>query len=108
MIRGLIDNLSLSYKLIVVHCDNQGAIYLAKNRIYHEKTKHINVKYHFILEILSHDLVSMKKITTAENHINMLTKSISAVKFKHYLVLLCSTLYSLYFGSKRKEREHEL
>jgi hypothetical protein len=105
MIRGLIDNLSLSYKLIVVHCDSQGAIYLAKNRIYHEKTKHINVKYHFILEILSHDLVSMKKITTAENHINMLTKSISTVKFKHYLVLLYSTLYSLYFGSKRKERE---
>jgi hypothetical protein len=108
MIRDLIDNLSLSYELIVVHCDNQGAIYPAKNRMYHEKTKHINVKYHFILEIISHGLVSIKKITTAENHIDMLMKSISAVKFKHYLVLLCSTLYSLYFGSKRKEREHEL
>jgi hypothetical protein len=75
MIRGLIDNFGLSYKLIVVHCDSQSTIYLAKNRMYHEKTRHINVKYHFILEIISHGLVSVKKITTTKNHIDMLTKS---------------------------------
>lgn len=106
MIRGLIGNLDLSYELIIVHCDSQDAIYLVKIWMYHEKTKHINVKYHFILEIMSHDLISMKKITTIKNHIDMFTNFISVVKFKHCLdlILLCSTLYSLYLVARQSEK----
>jgi hypothetical protein len=58
----LVDNLSLSFKLIVMYCDNQSIIHLVKNWIYHERTKHIDVKYHFILNIVSQGVISMKKI----------------------------------------------
>ena len=36
----------------VLHSDNMSAIHLAQNSFFHAKTKHIEVKYHFIIEVL--------------------------------------------------------
>ena len=33
-------------------CDSQSAIHLAKNQVCHARTKHIDVRYHFVLEII--------------------------------------------------------
>jgi hypothetical protein len=83
----------LSHELIIIHCDSHGAIHLAKNQIYHERTKHINGMYHLILDIMSKDVVLVKNIDIVENPANMLRKPISAIKFKHCLNLIdsCST-----------------
>ena len=36
-----------------VFCDSQSAIHLATNPVYHSKTKHIDVKYHFVRQTIS-------------------------------------------------------
>ncbi|KAH7550154.1 hypothetical protein JRO89_XS13G0144400 [Xanthoceras sorbifolium] len=55
--RGLFGELSLDHKVIVVHCDSQSAIHLTKDQMFHERTKHIDVKYHFVRDIISQDVV---------------------------------------------------
>lgn len=60
--------------------------------MYHEKTKHIDVRYYFILVIILHGVVSLKKIAIIENPTDILTKLIFTVMFKHCLNL--SGLYS--------------
>ena len=39
-------------KLPILHCDSQSVIMLARNPVFHAKTKHIHVKYHFIRDVL--------------------------------------------------------
>ena len=57
-------------------------IYLAKNQVYHVRTKHIDVRSHFVREILDED-IELQKIHTKENPADMLTKVVSGVKFAH-------------------------
>ncbi|KAE8731199.1 SWI/SNF-related matrix-associated actin-dependent regulator of chromatin subfamily A member [Hibiscus syriacus] len=51
-LQGLFGELGMEQKHIKVHCDSQSAIHLAKNQVYHARTKHIDVRYHFVREIL--------------------------------------------------------
>jgi len=52
---------------------------LMKNQVYHERTKHIDVRFHFVREILEeYDLV-LEKIHTKENSANMLRELSSTI-----------------------------
>ena len=58
-------------------------IYLAKNQVYHARMKHVDIRFHFVQEILDEGDVELQKIHTKENLADMLTKIISRVKFVH-------------------------
>ncbi|KAH9716149.1 Integrase catalytic domain-containing protein [Citrus sinensis] len=58
------------------------AIYLSKNPAHHEKTKHIDIKLHFIRNVVSMGVVRMVKIHTDSNPADMLTKVVTTAKFK--------------------------
>ena len=49
-LQGLHDDLRIEQDLLNINCDSMSAIYLAKNKVYHVRTKHIDV--HFAREIL--------------------------------------------------------
>ncbi|GJX50460.1 retrovirus-related pol polyprotein from transposon TNT 1-94 [Tanacetum coccineum] len=47
-LQGLFGELGISQKFVMMHSDSQSAIHLAKNQVYHARTKHIDVRYHVI------------------------------------------------------------
>ncbi|KAG8486257.1 hypothetical protein CXB51_019640 [Gossypium anomalum] len=51
-LQGMVKTLGLVQEHINVYCDSQSAIHLAKNQVYHARTKHIDVRFHFVLEII--------------------------------------------------------
>ncbi|KAM2897932.1 hypothetical protein COP2_007520 [Malus domestica] len=85
---GLIADLGVEQRKMDVHCDSQSAIYLAKYQVHHARTKHIDVRYHFVREIIAEGEILVKKITSADNPADMLTKVVGASKFKHCLDLV--------------------
>jgi len=56
------------------------AIYLVKNQAYHARTKHIDVRFYFVRELLEEGDIELQKIHTKKNPADMLTKIIPRVK----------------------------
>jgi hypothetical protein len=73
---------------LTVHCDNQGAIALAKDNKYHSRTKHIDLRYHFIREAVEDGKINMKYVPTADNIADIFTKPLPKPTFKKHVELL--------------------
>ncbi|KAH9744862.1 hypothetical protein KPL70_003863 [Citrus sinensis] len=87
-LRGLLNELWLNQKTVQVFCDNQSAIHLVKNQMYHERTKHIDVKLQFIRDEVGKGTVVVSKIHTSVNPADALTKSLPTAKFEFCVNLM--------------------
>jgi len=61
--------------------DNQGCIALARNPVYHSRTKHIDIKYHFIRDQLLLKTIDTKYVKTEDMLADILTKDLPRLKF---------------------------
>ena len=66
----------------MVYCDNQSAIHLSKNSTFHARSKHINVRYHWMRDALNNNFLEIEKIHTDHNGLDMLTKSLPGEKLR--------------------------
>ena len=73
-----------------LYSNNQNAINLANNPVYHDRTKHIDLRYHFIRILLKGGVLSPVKIHTTRDPADMLIKVKMTEKLK-----TCSTSVSL-------------
>ncbi|GJS37556.1 putative ribonuclease H-like domain-containing protein [Tanacetum coccineum] len=69
-----------------IHIDNESTICIVKNPVYHSKTKHIEIRHHFIRDCYEKKLISVEKIHTDLNVADLLTKPFDGPRF-NYLVL---------------------
>ncbi|KAE8704478.1 hypothetical protein F3Y22_tig00110450pilonHSYRG00264 [Hibiscus syriacus] len=69
---------------IPLYCDNQSAIRLAENPVFHARTKHVEVHYHFVREKVFQEEIEMRQIKTDEQIADLFTKSLSVGKFEHF------------------------
>ena len=82
-LQRLLDDLGIDQDLLKINCDSMSVIYLAKNQVYHVRTKHIDVKFHFVQEIFEQGDIELQKIHMKEYPADMLTKVVPQVKFAH-------------------------
>lgn len=66
----------------VVWCDNQSAIALASNPIFHARTKHVEVDYHFIREKVLSKQIYVQHIGTQAQTADIFTKALSVDRFQ--------------------------
>jgi hypothetical protein len=67
-------------------CDNQIDIHLAKNPSFHSRTKHMDVMYHWIREVVSSKLLKLEKIHADKNGSDMMTKILPSEKVNSYIL----------------------
>jgi hypothetical protein len=69
---------------MVIKEDNQACIAISKNPEKHSRTKHIEVKYHFIRDLVSTNRVKLQYCSTEDQHADILTKPLSEPKFAYH------------------------
>ena len=89
-LKGLFAELCGDDSCINLFCDSQSAICLTKNQMFHKRTKHIDVKYHYVRDVVAQGKLKICKISTHDNPADMLTKPVPIAKFE-----LCSSLVGI-------------
>ena len=78
---------------MVVYCDNSSVIDILKNPVQHSETKHIEIGYHFIRDLVKRKIVTLEYIPTERQNTNIFSKSLDRSKFEtlHQVigVILC-------------------
>ena len=73
---------------VPLYCDNQSAIRLAENPVFHARTKHVEVHYHFIREKVLQEDIEMRQVKTNDQVADLFTKSLSTGKLEIFRCLL--------------------
>ena len=81
-------------KCVTIFADNQGAIKLAKNPVFHQRSKHIDIKYHYSRDELTKNKVCLHYIMSDNNKADLFTKAVSKSKLNKFS--LCYWLYIAY------------
>ena len=87
-LRGFSEELGFAQESVEVNCDSESAIALAKNSVHHERTKHIDIRLHFIRDIINAGLVKVVKIASECNPADIFTKVLPVEKFEGALHML--------------------
>lgn len=70
---------------ITLYNDNQGAQKLTENPMFHKRTKHIDVRHHFVREAVANKYVKIVYLPTSEMPADLLTKGLSSVKHSYFV-----------------------
>ena len=57
---------------------------LSENPVFHDKSKHIEINYHYIYDMLYRGVVNLQYMETNENIVDVLTKPLARVKFEYF------------------------
>ena len=65
----------------MILCDNQSGIHLSENLVFHDRSKHIDIRCHYIRDMVQLGAIRLQHIGTDEQVIDILTKPLGKVKF---------------------------
>ncbi len=68
----------------VILCNNQNCIKMTKNLVFHDKSKHIEIRYFYIRDLVHKGAVKLEYMGTDEQVADVLTKPLSRVKFEYF------------------------
>ena len=72
----------------ILYCDNQGSMALAKSPVHHQRSKHIEIRYHFERDEVKIGSVELLYIPSDQNVADIFTKQINSVKTQKFMYLI--------------------
>nr|GFD14258.1 retrotransposon protein, putative, unclassified [Tanacetum cinerariifolium] len=74
--RSQLSDYGLAFNKIPMHCDNKSAIALCCNNVQHSRSKHIDIRYHFIKEQVENGVIELYFVNTEYQLANLFTKAL--------------------------------
>lgn len=75
-------------QLKILFCDNRATLYISPNSVFHERTKHIKVDFHFILDALLDGTIYPTFVPTIKQLANIFTKALGKHEYDMFLCKL--------------------
>jgi hypothetical protein len=88
---------------IHLHCDNSSAIQLARNPVFHARSKHIELHHHFVKERIIQQEVTINYNQTTEQPADILTRALPQAVFEKHRLPLESALYAMLCKNTRTD-----
>jgi hypothetical protein len=67
-----------------IHCDNQSCVKLFENPVFHDRSKHIEIKYHYIRDMVQRKTIHVQYLPTHEQIIDIFTKLFAKTKLEYF------------------------
>jgi hypothetical protein len=74
----------LKMEVIMILCDNQSCIKMTENPVFQDKSKHIEIRYHYIHDMVQRGAIKLQYVSMDDRVADVLTKPLSRVKFEHF------------------------
>jgi hypothetical protein len=68
----------------MILCDNQRCIKMTENHVFHDKSRHIEIRYHYICYMVQRGAIKLQYVSTYEQVVYVFTKPLSRVKFEDF------------------------
>lgn len=73
---------------VVIYVDKKSAINLTRNPVFHGRSKHIDIRFHFIRECVERGEVVLKHVCTGDQRADIIKKGMALIKFEKMRKLL--------------------
>ena len=93
-IQNIFSELGLPKKPTTICADNEGGIFIASNPVQERHTKHIDVRYHYVRDLLEQKRIDTIWVPTNDNPADMFTKNLGHIKFEKFRSMLGLEFYS--------------
>jgi hypothetical protein len=80
--KTLLGDYEFSQDTMIINCDNTSAINISKNPVPHSRTKHIDIRHHFLRDLVESEVVSLSFIPTENQLVDILTKPLDGSRFE--------------------------
>ncbi|KAK2457617.1 hypothetical protein QL285_004869 [Trifolium repens] len=80
--KQMLSEYNVEQDVLTLYCDNISAINISKNPIQHSRTKHIDIRHHFIRDLVEDKVVTLEHVATDNQLTDIFTKALDANKFK--------------------------
>ena len=71
-------------KWTTIHYDNQSCIELSVNLVFHDRSKHIEIPYHYVRDMVERRAIQLEYVNTGDQIADVLTKALPKVKVDHF------------------------
>jgi len=79
--KQMLEDYGVEQEVLTVYCDNTSAINISKNPVQHSRTKHIDIRYHFIRDLVDSKQVVLEYVATENQLADIFTKALDSARF---------------------------
>src|ERR1044072_9223237 len=80
--KQMLEEYNVRQEVMTLFCDNMSAINISKNPMLHSRTKHIDIRHHFIRELVEDQIISLEHVSTEKQLADIFIKALDANQFE--------------------------
>ncbi|KAL0560154.1 hypothetical protein IC582_000548 [Cucumis melo] len=81
--KNMLNEYEIIQDVITLYCDNMSAIDISKNPVHHSRTKHIDIRHHFIRDLIENKVITLQHVRSNSQLADIFTKPLDATTFEH-------------------------